>query len=372
MTSSRFTSHASLIFRISQAIMQPTRSSSAPTKNAPRIGLLHGAGYVGGELIRLLAAHPEAVLDTVTSRTFAGQPVHAAHSSLRAQVNHSFVAPDNVELDLLDVLLVAAEHGQSMNLVPEILASGFDGPIVDLSADFRFRDPAAYPEWFDVTHPAPELLDKAVYGLPEWNEEIAGASLVANPGCYATGITLALAPLVQKEVPFTAYVTALTGASGSGATPSAATHFPARDGNVRPYKVLEHQHGPEILQTLGEHVTLDFVPASGPWTRGIWGTAQIEWPETVDPNTVAVWYDEAYADAPCVRCSPGLPALQPTVHTPFCDLGWKLDGTTLVVGVALDNLLKGAASQAIQNLNRTLGFPETAGLLPNPTLASAS
>jgi N-acetyl-gamma-glutamyl-phosphate reductase len=117
-------------------------------------------------------------------------------------------------------------------------------------------------------------------------------------------------------------------------------------------------------------VTLDFVPASAPWTRGIWGTAQIEWPETVDPNTVAAWYDEAYADAPCVRCSAaGLPSLQPTVHTPFCDLGWKLDGTTLVVGVALDNLLKGAASQAIQNL---LGLPETAGLLPDPTLAPAS
>jgi len=141
---------------------------------------------------------------------------------------------------------------------------------------------------------------------------------------------------------------------------------------VHPYKALRHQHGPEIRQTLGPHVTLDFIPASGPWTRGIWGTAQIEWPETVDPTTVAARYEEAYADAPCVRCSPGLPALQPTVHTPFCDLGWDTDGSTLVVGFALDNLLKGAASQAIQNLNRALGLPETAGLLPEPTLAPAS
>jgi len=352
--------------------MQSAPSPSAPTKDAARVGLLHGAGYVGGELIRLLAAHPEAVLDTVTSRTFAGQPVGAAHSSLRGQVNHTFVAPDNVELDLLDALLVAAEHGQSMNLVPEILESGFDGLIVDLSADFRFHDPAVYPEWFDVTHPAPDLLDEAVYGLPEWSNEIGGASLVANPGCYATGITLALAPLAQTEVPFTAHVTALTGASGSGATPSAATHFPDRDGNVHPYKVLEHQHGPEILQTLGEHVTLDFIPASGPWTRGIWGTAQIEWSHDVSPEEVTAWYEEAYADAPCVRCSPGLPSLHPTVHTPFCDLGWTTDGLTLVVGFALDNLLKGAASQAIQNLNRTLGLPETAGLLPGPTPAPAS
>jgi N-acetyl-gamma-glutamyl-phosphate reductase len=350
--------------------MQSARFPSKTTNDAARIGLLHGAGYVGGELVRLLAAHPDAVLQTVTSRTFAGQPVSAAHPSLQKQINHTFTAPDDVALHSLDALLVAAEHGRSMQIVPEILEGGFDGPIVDLSADFRFRDPAVYLDWFDGEHPAPDLLDTAVYGLPEWGDEIGGASLVANPGCYATGITLALAPLAQKEVPFTAHVTALTGASGSGATPSAATHFPDRNGNVRPYKVLAHQHGPEILQTLGAHVSLDFVPASGPWARGIWGTAQIEWPETVDSSTVAAWYEDAYGDAPCVRCSPGLPSLQPTVHTPFCDLGWKLDGTTLVIGFALDNLLKGAASQAVQNLNRTLGLPETGGLLASSAAAS--
>ncbi len=347
--------------------------STLDTAATARVGLLHGAGYVGGELIRLLTAHPRAVLHTVTSRTFAGQPVHVAHPSLQGQGDHSFVAPDEANVRPLDALLVAGEHGQSMRLIPELLENGFTGPIIDLSADFRFGDPDVYPEWFDVEHPAPSLLDDAEYGLPEWNDAISGASLVANPGCYATGITLALAPLARKEIPFTAHVTALTGASGSGATPSSATHFPDRDGNVRPYKVLGHQHGPEILQTLGDHVTLDFVPASGPWTRGIWGTAQIEWDSSISPNAVGAWYEEAYGDAPCVRCrSEGLPALQPTVRTPFCDLGWKTNGSTLVVGFALDNLLKGAASQALQNLNRTLGLPETAGLLPEPTPARAS
>ncbi|PSR02116.1 MAG: N-acetyl-gamma-glutamyl-phosphate reductase, partial [Bacteroidetes bacterium SW_8_64_56] len=350
---------------------QSSQSSPASTKQGFRIGLLHGAGYVGGECIRLLAAHPDAALHAVTSRTFAGQPVGEAHASLRGQVDHTFTAPDDVDLAALDALLVAGEHGQSMQVVPGILEDGFDGPIVDLSADFRFSDPAIYPEWFDVEPPAPGLLEAAVYGLPEWNDEIAGASLVANPGCYATGITLALAPLAQKEVPFTAHVTALTGASGSGATPSTATHFPDRDGNVRPYKVLEHQHGPEIRQSLGEHVTLDFVPASGPWTRGIWGTAQIEWSGDIDPGAVTAWYDDAYGEAPCVRCqSDDLPALQPTVHTPFCDLGWTTDGSTLVVGFALDNLLKGAASQAIQNLNRMLELPEPAGLIPKSPVAA--
>jgi len=260
--------------------------SSETARGVARISVLHGASYVGGELIRILAGHPSATPAAVTSRTFAGQPLAEAHASLRGQVDQSFVAPDEVPLDALDAVLVAGEHGQSMRLVPELLEAGFEGPIVDLSADFRFRDPAIYPEWFDVEHPAPGLLADAVYGLPEWHSGAPSSQITANPGCYATGITLALAPLAAQDAPVAAHVTALTGASGSGAKPSAATHFPTRDGNVRPYKVLAHQHGPEILQTLGPHVDLNFVPASGPWTRGIWGTAQVDWPVSVPDGAV--------------------------------------------------------------------------------------
>jgi N-acetyl-gamma-glutamyl-phosphate reductase len=351
----------------------PTSVASPPdsTGTVAQVGLLHGAGYVGGELIRLLADHPDASLAAVTSRTFAGEPVAEAHASLRGQVDHAFVAPDDLALDSLDAVLVAGEHGQSMHLVPELLDAGFEGPIVDLSADFRFGDASVYPEWFDVEHPAPELLSEAVYGLPEWGDPVGPSSIVANPGCYATGITLALAPLAARAELFSVHVTALTGASGSGATPSSATHFPTRDGNVRPYKVLAHQHGPEVTQAIGPHVDLHFVPASGPWTRGIWGTAQVDWPGARSAEAVADWFDDAYADAPFVRCSAGtLPSLQPTVGTPFCDLGWQQQGDTIVVGFALDNLLKGAASQAVQNLNRALGLPETAGLLPKSVVAT--
>lgn len=347
----------------------PADSSSAPASTA-RIGLLHGAGYVGGELLRLLARHPSATLHTVTSRTFAGEPLSAAHPSLAGQDAPRFVAPDEANLHALDGLLIAGEHGQSMKTVPDLLADGLDGPIVDLSADFRLPDPALYSDWYDVTHPAPALLRTAVYGLPEWTDALPESPLIANPGCYATGIALALAPLAQHEVPFTAHVTALTGASGSGALPSAATHFPDRAGNVRPYKVLAHQHEPEVLQTLGPHVSLQFVPASGPWTRGIWGTAQVEWATPVPATTLAEWYEDAYAHAPCVRLRDGVPSLKPTIHTPFCDLGWTTDGDALVVGFALDNLLKGAASQALQSLNRALGVPETAGLLVSPSVSS--
>lgn len=337
-----------------------------------QIGVLHGAGYVGRELLTLLSRHPEASVATVTSRTFAGQPIGEAHPSLRGQLDLAFAAPDELDPDAVDALLVTGEHGQSMSLVPDLLADGFEGPIVDLSADFRYSDPEHYEDWFDVDHPAPGLLEGATYGLSEWTDGLKTASLVANPGCFATGIALALMPLAEQDVSFSAHVTALTGASGSGASPSAATHFPERDGNVRPYKVLDHQHEPEIAQVLGEHVALDFVPASGPWTRGIWGTVHIEWPSMLSQDSIGGWFAGAYDDAPLVRCRPdALPSLRPVVGTPFCDVGWKVDGTSLVVGFALDNLLKGAASQATQNLNQTLGLPETLGLLPGPVTASA-
>jgi len=342
-----------------------TSSNGTADASTTQVGILHGASYVGGELIRILLDHPHAELAAVTSRTFAGESLSEPHPALRGQVDHRFIAPSEVPLDALDALLVAGEHGQSMHLIPDLIEAGFDGPIVDLSADFRFRDAAIYPEWFGVEHPAPELLAEAAYGLPEWMGGPGDAQIVANPGCFATGITLALAPLAAQDEPLSAHVTALTGASGSGAKPSSATHFPTRDGNVRPYKVLDHQHGPEILQTVGDHVDLNFVPASGPWTRGIWGTAQVDWPAAGAADAVTAWFEEAYADAPLVRTSAGnLPSLQPTVGTPFCDVGWATQGDTLVVGFALDNLLKGAASQAVQNLNRTLGWPEAAGLLP--------
>lgn len=329
-----------------------------------RVGIVHGAGYVGGELIRLLAGHPSVELAFATSRTFAGEPVHTAHPALRGQVDLAFSESATPHLGGVDALLVAAEHGQSVHEIPALLADGFDGAIVDLSADFRFADPALYQEWFGYEHPAPELLDAFEYGLVEVSSA-APKQYVANPGCFATGIALALWPLSQHLGEMQASITALTGASGSGAKPSVATHFPTRDGNVRAYKVLDHQHTPEIQQVVGPQVDLKFVPASGPWTRGIWGTAQVTLPANVEAEDVARWYDTAYTESPLVRCTAGqLPELRAVVHTPFCDLGWRVQGGHLVVGFAIDNLLKGAASQAVQNLNRVLDLPETAGLLP--------
>ena len=330
-----------------------------------RIAVLHGAGYAGGELIRLLLAHPHVTLETVTSRAFAGQPVWKAHPHLRGQTELTF-ADEDADLAGVDAVFIAAEHGKGAQAALQLLNGGFTGRIVDLSADFRFKDPAVYDEWFGFTHPAPGLLAEYVYGLPEVNAPYApGTRFVANPGCFATGIALALYPLARHVDALHAAVTALTGASGSGARPKETTHYPTREGNVRAYKVFAHQHLPEVLAVLGPGADIAFTPVSGPWTRGIWGTAHVTLPEGTDADEVAGWYEAAYADAPFVRLwGPGLPELRYAVGTPFCDLGWVVQGRRLVVGFAIDNLLKGAASQAVHNMNLVLGLPETAGLLP--------
>ncbi|HLA63704.1 MAG TPA: N-acetyl-gamma-glutamyl-phosphate reductase [Rhodothermales bacterium] len=330
-----------------------------------RVAILHGAGYVGGELVRLLVQHPPVRLAAVTSRGLAGEPVWKAHPALRGVTNLTFTAPEELGTDF-DVAFVCAEHGQGAVAVGALRDAGFARLIIDLSADHRLTDAAAYATWFGFEHPAPERLAEAIYGLPDIGpERLYGARLIANPGCFATGLALALWPIAQHVADFDAHVTALTGASGSGARPSATTHFPSRDGNVRAYKVLAHQHLPEVQQVLGAGARVRFVPASGPWTRGIWGTAHVALPDGVSAADVDGWYTAAYGARPLVRLSPGvLPELLPVVGTPFADLGWVVKDEHLVVGFALDNLLKGAASQAVHNLNLALGLPETAGLLP--------
>ncbi len=341
-------------------------SSASFTTDARSVAVLHGAGYAGGELIRLLLGHPGLRLAAVTSRSLAGRPVWHAHAALRGQTDLAFLHPEAIDAAGFEAVFVAAEHGQGVAAVQALLQTGFEGAIIDLSADFRFRDPALYEAWFGFTHPAPDLIETFVYGLPEVRAPYPpGTHRVANPGCFATGLSLALWPLARHLDALHASVTALTGASGSGTRPKATTHFPTRDGNVRAYKILAHQHLPEVQQVLGAHADVAFVPVSGPWTRGIWGTAHVTLPAGHGEAEVAAWYAQAYTAGACVRLWPGtLPELRFAVGTPFADVGWVVQDRRLVVGFALDNLLKGAASQAVQNLNLVLGLPETAGLVP--------
>lgn len=331
-----------------------------------RIALLHGAGYTGGELIRLLLTHPGTRLNVVTSRAYTGKPVWCAHPHLRGQLDLVFSDPDEFDPAETDIIFIAAEHGKSAGLAAKLFEDGFDGLLIDLSADFRLGNASLYKQWFDFAHPAPNLLASFVYGLPEiCTPYPPGTKRIANPGCFATGISLALWPVTRHMEAVDAFVTAWTGASGSGARPKATTHFPTRDGNVRAYKVLSHQHLPEIKQVLEQDTEIRFVPVSGPWTRGIWGVADIPLPAGTAAADVEQWYTEAYADCPFVRLyADGLPELRFAVHSPFCDIGWIVRDGRLLVGFAEDNLIKGAAGQAIQNLNLLLGLPETTGLLP--------
>lgn len=331
-----------------------------------KISIFGGAGYAGGELIRLVLEHPLFELGPVCSRSHAGQLISDAHPQLRHVIDDIF--SDSVEeaVRQADAVFLAVGHGDGMVLVDELLLGGFAGPIVDLSADFRLPTAKEYADWYGREHIRPDLLESVWYGLPE----ITGppppeTTIVANPGCFATAIALALYPVTNQLPDTRASVTALTGASGAGITPTVTTHFPHRDGNVRAYNVMRHRHQAEVQHIVGTDATVSFVPVSGPWTRGIWGTATISLPAGIHGPEVTNWFEEAYGDCKLIRLQPGiLPELRHVVHSPFCDIGWVLDGRSLIVGFALDNLMKGAASQAIQNMNLVCGLEDVTGLLP--------
>lgn len=330
-----------------------------------KTAILHGAGYVGRTTAGLIIQHPQLELCAVTSRSFDGQPLWTLHPNLRGKTDVLFSAPDAIDYADYDVIFITAGHGEAANLVKGILEGGYSGKIIDLSTDFRLQDASLYPKWFKFEHPAPELLPKFVYGLTEINrEQVASAQYIANPGCFATALNLALYPISQHLKGFHASITAMTGASGSGNKASATTHFPDRYGNVRAYKTFAHQHQTELDLVCGNDFSYAFVPVSAPWTFGIWGTIHIQSDTLPTVESVGNWYEAAYGDAPLIRLwGNQLPQLLPVVQSPFADLGWAHNGTDLVIGVAIDNTMKGAASQAIQNLNVMMGWNETLGLI---------
>ncbi|MBL7978769.1 MAG: N-acetyl-gamma-glutamyl-phosphate reductase [Bacteroidetes Order II. Incertae sedis bacterium] len=331
-------------------------------KPSIQAAVLHGGGYVGMWMIELLLRHPEVSLKWVTSRSGAGRPIHSVHPTLFGKTDLLFSAPEAVDYNELDVVFITAEHKQGVYVVMNLLEKGYNGKIIDLSADFRFQNASLYSTWFGYEHPAPDVLPLFQYGLVEiYEAQIRESRYVANPGCFATALNLALYPL-SRSLPETHFhITAMTGASGSGNKASAGTHFPNRSGNVRTYKVLNHQHQPEILQTCGVETMFSFVPVSGPWTYGIW--ASIQFSAEVTKKQLDEWYLEAYGNQPGIRLWPSLPELLPVVGTPFCDLGTAAGKREGVVVVAIDNLWKGASSQAIQNMNLMTGLPVMKGLL---------
>jgi len=341
-----------------------------------KAAVIGGSGYGGAEIIRRLLLHPEVELVRVASVDFVGQPLGAAHPSLtgRTALRFEDISPGAAAAGC-DVALLGLPHKVSAAKAPELLATG--AKIVDMSGDFRLHDAQVYQRFYGAKHPHPELLGSFVYGLPELNREaIRTARAVASPGCFATTIALGLLPLARAGLlrgPI--HVLGITGSSGSGVVPSAGTHHPVRAVNLKSYKALEHQHTPEIEETLraaaGERaaeIELRFVPVSAPLSRGILATAFIEVPASETGETIAGLYRRWYGAEPFVRfLEDRVPEVAAVSGSNYAEVAFTLGepraGTrTLAVQAALDNLIKGGAGQAIQNMNLMLGLPETMSL----------
>jgi N-acetyl-gamma-glutamyl-phosphate reductase len=336
-----------------------------------KVAVFGASGYTGLELMRILARHPGVDLTCVTSREYQGRPVAEVFPALANIVKLSFVAPDPSALaSATEVVFLAVPHKTAMEVAPPFLAAGVR--VVDLSADFRFRDQAVYEAWYQP-HSAAELLAKAVYGLPELHQnKIRTARLVGNPGCYPTCVILGLAPLVKGRLVFPDSLIAdcKSGVSGAGRGASLATSYCEVTDCLRAYKVGEHRHTPEMEQELtllaGKTVKVTFTPHLVPMSRGILGTlyAQLVSPSTDDE--IRKVYRAFYRDQPFVRLMPPgtWPSTQQVRGSNYCDIGFKVDQERgrIIVVAAIDNLTRGAAGQAVHNFNLMAGFPETMGL----------
>jgi N-acetyl-gamma-glutamyl-phosphate reductase len=339
--------------------------------------ILGGSGYGGGELLRLLSQHPKVGAIRAISRKHAGEPYWKTHPNLRGVVQGDFDGePDwSVLADAEHpVLFSAMPHFELAQQLPGLEAAWETAGIadkltlIDLSGDFRLDDATAFEDAYGKAHPHPENLGKFTYGLPEWRRQsLAGVRRIANPGCFATAIQLALLPFAgMKDLGFLA-VSATTGSSGSGASPGEGTHHPTRAQDFRAYKVLAHQHEAEITRLLDVEKTagysLGLVPHSAPMVRGIHATLQFR-SQGLDMAAVTARIESAFKGAPFVRLlGDEAPRVAAVSGSNFCDIGWQVRGGTVAVMTALDNLVKGMAGQAVQNMNLSLEFPETEGLL---------
>jgi N-acetyl-gamma-glutamyl-phosphate reductase len=332
---------------------------------AKRVAVVGATGYSGVELTSILARHREVEI----------VGLYSSAGGKRAQVTPAFpnLIAEPFTLEALleakpDVVFLATPNEVSAELAPKLLDAGMK--VVDLSGAFRLTDASLYPQWYGFTHETPELLDKAVYGLPEWcNGELRKADLVANPGCYPTSVLLALRPLtfiIDRDQPV--ICDSKSGVSGAGKKSDLAWSFAELYGNFKAYGVGQHRHEPEIRQglRLGDRTTLVFVPHLLPTLRGILSTIHVGFTRVMTNEEVTGLYQQAYATAPFVRVLPAgeQPELKDVVNTPLCEIGFTLlqGGRRAVIVSVIDNLLKGAASQAVQNFNRMCGFAETEAL----------
>ena len=329
-----------------------------------KVGIIGGTGYAGGELARILCTHPDVEIAAMTSRQNAGRRVQDIHTYLRGYMDLEFTERISDTKDL-DLVFVATPHGVAMNEVPALMEQGVKA--IDLSGDYRLHDVPTYEKWYGHTHTDTENLEDAVYGLPEFfRDEIKGADLVANPGCYATSVILACGPLLKAGVvDDDIVVDAKSGTSGAGMVPSARTHHATCGESVIPYKVGEHRHTPEIEMAVdkfaGSHAKVTFVPHLVPIVRGILSSCYFNVKKDLSQEEVDAIYDKQYGKEPFVHYVED-PSIRAVVGSNHAQVASKVIGSKAVSFGVVDNLVKGASGQAVQCMNLMLNLDEKTGL----------
>ncbi|KIO50320.1 N-acetyl-gamma-glutamyl-phosphate reductase [Nitrosospira sp. NpAV] len=339
-----------------------------------KVGIVGGTGYTGVELLRILSQHPEVSIQAITSRKEAGMAVAELFTSLRGRIPLKFCDPAEAELDKCAVVFFATPNGIAMQQVRSLLDAGVR--VIDLAADFRIKDITVWEKWYGMTHACPDLVEEAVYGLPEINRErIRSARLIANPGCYPTAVQLGFLPLIEAGIVDLEHLVAdaKSGVSGAGRNAEIHTLFAEASDNFKAYGVPGHRHLPEIKQGLshvaGRPVGLTFVPHLTPMIRGIHATLYGRLNKDADLQAI---YEKRYADEPFVDVLPAgaHPETRSVRGSNYCRIAVHRPqgGNTAVILSVTDNLVKGAAGQAVQNMNLMLGFPETLGIDYAPLL----
>ena len=336
-----------------------------------RVGIYGGSGYTGLELMRILLRHPDVEVTGLTSRKFKGQPLSDTYPVFEGLTDIRFIDASPGELaGMADVIFTATPHGEAMAVAPAFLEAG--KKVIDLSADFRLRDLDVFAKWYH-RHTAPDLVKRAVYGLPElYREDVKKADLVANPGCYVTSAILALAPALREQVidPATIIVDSKSGVSGAGRDPVIGSLFCEVDEGFKAYKVNGHRHSPEIEQELsvlaGREVTISFTPHLLPLNRGILSTVYASLKKTLSTAELIALYRNFYGNEPFIRVlnQGSYPNVSSVKGTNFCHLGLAVDERTnrVIILSAIDNLVKGASGQAVQNMNLMCGLREDTAL----------
>jgi len=336
-----------------------------------KVGIIGATGYAGKALIQILIRHPYIEIVSLSAKLNVPTPISKIFPEFKNIIDLECINLENIDdvAKITDLVFLALPHTVSMNVVPRFLELG--KKVIDLSADFRLQDHLIYEEWYKVKHICPGLINEAVYGLPElYREEIKKAHLIANPGCYPTSVILGLAPLLKRGLVElkNIIVDAKSGVSGVGREPSLKAHFPERNESISAYSVGSHRHIPEIEQEISkltrQEVKITFVPHLIPMDRGILSTIYLSLNKQVEMNELLSLYKDFYSFCPFVRLVEEFPETKWVVGSNYCDISIKENTRIkqLVIFSTLDNLIKGAAGQAVQNMNLMYGFEETYGM----------